>query len=131
MLVSQIAVFLENSKGRLNAMLKALSEANVNLQNLNIADTSDFGIVRMITDDDVKAVSALQDAGFTASTGKLVAVEVADRPGSLCKTVDCLYAAGINIEYVYSYTCEKDKTLVLVKTDNMELAQKVLEENNI
>lgn len=131
MLISQIAVFLENRQGRLNDLLGAIKDANVNIDSLNIADTSDFGIVRMITDDNEKALSVLKNAGFTALLNDLVAVEVDDKPGSLSETVNTLDKAGINIEYVYSYTVRKGTTLILLRVDNINLAQEILEKNKM
>lgn len=131
MLIGQIAVFLENRQGRLNDMLRALEKANVNVQSLNIADTSDFGIVRMLTDNNAAALSALSGAGFTASITNLVAVEVDDKPGSLANTVEALTAANINIEYVYSFTVREGRTLILIKTEDTDYAQKVLAENKL
>ena len=80
MRVNQIAVFLENRKGRLHALLGALSDARVNVESLNIADTRDFGIVRLVTDDNDKAQLALTAAGFTTARGDLVGIEVPDKP---------------------------------------------------
>lgn len=131
MLIGQIAVFLENRQGRLNDLLLTLSDANVNVQSLNIADTSDFGIVRMLTDNNSKAMDVLKKAGFTATTTNLVAVEVDDRPGSLSRTLIALTNAGINIEYVYSFTVREGTTLILFKADDLDYAQKVLAENNM
>ncbi len=131
MLISQIAVFLENRQGRLNGLLGTIKNANVNIDSLNIADTSDFGIVRMITDDNEKALKVLKEAGFTALLNDLVAVEVDDIPGSLSQTVDEIDKAGINIEYVYSYTVRKGTTLILMRVDNIKLAQEILEKNKM
>ncbi len=131
MLVKQIAVFLENRQGRLNDLLKALSEKNINIQSLNIADTSDFGIVRMVTSNNAAAKEVLKDAGFTAKETELVAVEVSDKPGSLSKTVDAVTKAGLNIEYIYSFTISEGRTLILFKTDDNGKAQEVLSANNI
>lgn len=126
MLVNQIAVFIENRRGRLCTMLEALSAAGINVENLNIADTNDFGIVRMITNDNAKAVAVLAKAGFTSAAADLVAVEVPNVPGSLVKTISLLSEGGVNLEYVYSYSRAEGKALILIKTDNPELAQKLL-----
>ncbi len=131
MLVKQIAVFLENRQGRLNDLLLALSEKNINIQSLNIADTSDFGIVRMITSNNAAAKEVLKDAGFTSTETELVAVEVSDKPGSLSKTVDTVTKSGLNIEYIYSFTISEGKTLILFKTDDNGKAQEVLSVNKI
>ncbi len=102
MLVNQVAVFLENRKGRLHALLEALSDAGVNVESLNIADTRDFGIVRLVTADNDKAEIALKAAGFTTARGDLVGIEVPDKPGSLTATLGKLSEEGVNLEYVYS-----------------------------
>ena len=118
MLVNQIAVFLENRQGRLYTMLGALSDAGVNVESLNIADTKDFGIVRIITDDNAKAVAALSAAGFTTASTNLVGIEVDDVPGSLTSTLGMLNNEGVNLEYVYSYSRKGGKALILFKTDD-------------
>lgn len=126
MLVNQVAVFLENRKGRLNALLGALSGAGVNVESLNIADTRDFGIVRLVTDDNDKAEAALKTAGFTTARGDLVGIEVADKPGSLTATLGKLSDEGVNLEYVYSYSRSGGKALILFKTDDIERAEALL-----
>ena len=126
MRVNQIAVFLENRKGRLHALLGALSEANVNVESLNIADTRDFGIVRLVTDDNDKAQAALTAAGFTTARGDLVGIEVPDTPGSLPAPPGKLSEEGVNLEYVYSYSRSGGKALILFKTDDAERAEALL-----
>ena len=125
MLVNQIAVFLENRKVRLHALLGALSDAGVNVESLNIADTKDFGIVRLVTDDNDKAESALAAAGFTTARGNLVGIEVPDKPGSLA-TLGKLSEEGVNLEYVYSYSRSGGKALILFKTDDVARAEALL-----
>ncbi len=126
MLVNQIAVFLENRQGRLYTMLGALSDAGVNVESLNIADTKDFGIVRIITDDNAKAVAALSAAGFTTASTNLVGIEVDDVPGSLTSTLGMLNNEGVNLEYVYSYSRKGGKALILFKTDDVKRAEELL-----
>lgn len=126
MLVNQIAVFLENREGRLHALLGALSDAGVNVESLNIADTKDFGIVRLITDDNKKAVESLSAAGFTTASTDLVGVEVPDVPGSLTDTLGMLGKEGVNLEYVYSYSRQGGKALILFKTDDAARAEELL-----
>lgn len=126
MLVNQIAVFLENRQGRLHAMLSALSDAGVNVESLNIADTKDFGIVRIITNDNAKAVAALAEAGFTTASTDLIGIEVPDVPGSLTDTLGMLSREGVNLEYVYSYSRNGGKALILFKTDDVKRAESLL-----
>jgi hypothetical protein len=129
MLVNQIAVFLENKQGRLNSLIKSVAAADINIESLNIADTDDFGIVRMVTSDNARALNVIKSAGFTASTVDLVGVEVKDKPGSFAGILEALSANGISIEYVYSFTCREGITLILFKTAQRELAEKVLEDH--
>ncbi len=131
MLISQIAVFLENRSGRLSAVLKVLAANDINVKSLNIADTNDFGIARMITSDDELAVDVLKAAGFTCSVNKVIAVEVEDRPGELAGTLEALANAGVNVEYIYSHSIGDHKTYILIKPSDISLAQKALEDNNI
>lgn len=131
MLVNQIAVFLENKQGRLSALLDVLAKNNINLQSLNIADTNDFGIVRLVSSDNVQALDVLKEAGFTASSVNLVGIEVDDRPGALARLIEILSKEGISIEYIYSFTCSEGKNLILFKTADVETAQKTLVKHKI
>ncbi|MEG2540292.1 MAG: hypothetical protein RSB59_00730 [Clostridia bacterium] len=131
MLINQIAVFIENSQGRLHDVVKVISTGGVNIQSLNIADTDEFGIARMVTSDNKTALKLLADAGFTATATDLIGVEVSDTPGTLCNVLGVLDENDVSIEYIYSFTCSEGKTLILLKTDQMEKAQKVLRSHNI
>ncbi|MEG2687784.1 MAG: hypothetical protein RSA24_01305 [Clostridia bacterium] len=131
MLINQIAVFIENSQGRLHDVVKVISTGGVNIQSLNIADTDEFGIARMVTSDNKTALKLLADAGFTANDTDLIGVEVSDTPGTLCNVLGVLDENNVSIEYIYSFTCSEGKTLILLKTDQMEKAQKVLRSHNI
>ncbi|MEG1529585.1 MAG: hypothetical protein RR405_04440 [Clostridia bacterium] len=131
MLINQIAVFIENSQGRLHDVVKVISTGGVNIQSLNIADTDEFGIARMVTSDNKTALKLLADAGFTANDTDLIGVEVSDTPGTLCNVLGVLDENDVSIEYIYSFTCSEGKTLILLKTDQMEKAQKVLRSHNI
>lgn len=123
MLVNQIAVFLENRKGRINDFARVLKEQNVDLISMSIADTKEFGILRAITRDNEKAVQALKDAGFTVVTSELIGVEVDDRPGGLSDVLSILNNKDVDIEYLYSYArIEKGKAIILLKVDDNKLA---------
>lgn len=129
MLVNQIAVFLENRAGRLLSLSKALSDAKIDLVSLNIADTSDFGIVRMITSDNEKAMKALKEAGFVVKENELIGIEVDDVPGGLTKVLEGLASSDIDIEYLYSYAKSNSaKATILVKAADLEKANKTLKE---
>lgn len=123
MLVNQIAVFLENRKGRINDFARVLKEQNVDLISMSIADTKEFGILRAITRDNEKAVHALKDAGFTVVTSELIGVEVDDRPGGLSDVLSILNNKDVDIEYLYSYArIEKGKAIILLKVNDNKLA---------
>lgn len=123
MLVNQIAVFLENRKGRISDFARVLKEQNVDLISMSIADTKEFGILRAITRDNEKAVQALKDAGFTVVTSELIGVEVDDKPGGLSDVLSILNNKDVDIEYLYSYArIEKGKAIILLKVDDNKLA---------
>lgn len=127
MLVNQIAVFLENRKGRINDFARVLKEQNVDLISMSIADTKEFGVLRAITRDNEKAVQALKDAGFTVVTSELIGVEVDDRPGGLSDVLSILNNQDVDIEYLYSYArIEKGKAIILLKVDDNKLALEAL-----
>lgn len=132
MLVNQIAVFLENRTGRLLSLSKALSDSGIDLVSLNIADTSDFGIVRMITSDNEKAAKALKEAGFVVKQTELVSIEVDDTPGGLTKVLEALGDSDIDIEYLYSYAkSNSSKASILFKTSDIDKANKFLKDKKL
>ncbi|NCA67574.1 MAG: hypothetical protein EOM87_05875 [Clostridia bacterium] len=130
MFVNQIAVFLENSKGRLKECASVISNAGVDVVSMSIADTKDFGILRAITRDNAKAMKALKEAGFIVSSNDLIGALVEDRPGGLTEVLSTLDTAGIGIEYMYSFAnIDAQNALILLKVDNEQLAIKVLKES--
>ena len=104
MLVNQLAVFLENKKGRLKDLSGVLAREKIDLLTLSIADTEDFGIARFITTDNERALKALRVAGFTVTETELIGVEIGDVPGALSKVLKVLSDGDIGIEYLYSYS---------------------------
>ena len=102
MSVKQISVFLENRPGCLHEMTKALADANIDLRGLSLAETSDFGIVRLIVDDVLGTATVLKSARFVASLTDVLAVEVPNVPGGLNRVLELLDGAGINVEYMYA-----------------------------
>lgn len=127
MKVRQLSIFMENRAGRLAEVVRLLGVAGVNIRALSLADTSDFGILRLIVNDVDKAVKALRDSNHTVSLTDVVAVEVPDKPGGLASVLDPLSAGGINVEYMYAFV-EKatDKAVVIFRFDDAEAALKVL-----
>jgi hypothetical protein len=123
----QISIFLENKAGRLAEVTGILAEAGVNIRALALADTSDFGVLRLIVDDNQKAESALKQGGFTVSKTDVVAVEVDDRPGGLHHILDLLQNAGINVEYMYAFVRHSGTNAVMIfRFDRPDEALKVL-----
>ena len=102
MAVNQIAVFIENKKGRLHRFAKTLSDGNVNIEHMVIAESTDYGIVRAITNNNEKAVELLKANGYTVSSMDILGVEVSNNPGEFTKTLKILADNDINIEYMYS-----------------------------
>ena len=132
MQAEQISVFLENKAGRLAEVTGILSEANVNIRALAVADTSDFGVLRLIVDDNIKAVKALKNRGFTVGRTDVVAAEVEDKPGGLHRLLDMLHKAEINVEYMYAFVQPSSENAVMIfRFDNIDEAIRVLEEQNV
>ena len=132
MYIKQISVFLENKPGRLAALTKALGEKGVDIIALSIADTSDFGILRCIVNKPDEALAVIRDAGFTASTTDVLAVEVQDRPGGLAEALQQLHEAGIAIEYIYSFVRKSsDRALILFRVENNDAAMELFKRMGI
>jgi hypothetical protein len=132
MKVDQIAVFLENKSGRLAAITKVLSDNTINIRALSVADTADFGILRLIVDDTDKATSVLKNEGFTVGKAVVVAVEVADRPGGLARVLSVLHEVAINVEYMYAFVEKSGENAVLIfRFDDPDMAITVLQKAGI
>ncbi len=131
-MIKQISVFLENKSGRLVRVAQVLGEANINIRGLSIADTSDFGILRMIVDQPDKAIVELKDKGIMATVTEVIAMEVPDNPGGLATILSYMQDAGINIEYIYSFI-EKptNNALIMMRVEKIPDAIAVLEKHNI
>ena len=114
MRIRQISIFLENKPGQLSAICRDLSAADVNIATLSLADTSDFGIVRMIVDDHEKARQVLAENGHAVNVREVIAVCVPDRPGGMTEVMQVLDRAGANIEYSYAFAFHKGEKAVLV-----------------
>lgn len=132
MKVKQISVFLENKSGRLAQVTATLGENDINIRALSIADTTDFGILRLIVNDPDKAYRVLKEAGFTVGFTDIIAVEAADQPGGLAVALQLLDRAGINIEYLYAFVQKaSNAALVVFRVEQLDEAVKVLQENGI
>lgn len=132
MKVEQISIFLENKAGRLAEVTKVLSDAGINIRALSLADTSDFGILRLIVNDTELAKKVLKENGFTVGKTQVVAVEVEDRPGGLHKILDILRAADINVEYMYAFVQQSGNNAVIIfRFDDTDGAIKTLLEHGV
>ena len=125
--VTQLSVFMENKPGHLQNVLKILADANINIVTLTIAETSDFGILRMIVNDANRAKAVLQEARITSSTTEVLAIELDDRPGSLFRAIDAFARNNLNIEYMYAFTQKRgDRAVMIFRFDDIEAAKRAL-----
>ncbi len=114
-MIDQLTVFLENNKGRLTAMCRTVGDAGVNMHALVVADTTDYGIVRIVCDKPEAAVEALTEGGFRATIAQVIGVEVPDVPGGLADVFETLEKDGINIEYSYCFAAAQSGATVAFK----------------
>lgn len=132
MYAEQISIFLENKEGRLAEVTAILREAGVNIRALSLADTTDFGILRLIVSDNVKAEAALKKEGFTVGKTQVIAVEVTDTPGGLNQVLDPLHTNDINVEYMYAFANPKCRNAIMIfRFDDSEKALTVFKEKGI
>lgn len=132
MLVKQISVFLENKSGRLADVTKTLGDNNLNICALSIADTTDFGILRLIVNDPVRAQKVLSEYEFTVSCTDVIAIGVEDKPGGLAKALEILQENSISIEYMYAFVGKSgNEAFVIIRVENPDAAVKALENCDI
>ena len=132
MKAEQLSVFLENRAGRLAEVTHALAEAGINIRALSLADTSDFGILRMVVCDHEKAKTILKEKGFTLGRTSVVAVEVTDAPGGLDSVLQLVSRNGINVEYMYAFVQREEESAVMIfRFDKVDQAVEVLQANNL
>ena len=130
--VEQLSIFLENQTGRLAEVTGILAGAGVNIRALALADTSDFGILRLIVDDNDAAARALKAQGFTVQKTNVVAVEVPDKPGGLHAIVDLLHKGSVNVEYMYAFVRQSgDRAVMIFRFEDTHEAISLLRENRI
>ena len=132
MIIKQLSIFVENTPGRLAAITKAIGEVGVDIRALSIADTSDFGILRLIVNRPQEAVAALQQQGLTVSLTDVLAVGIDDKPGALSDVVALMTENEINIEYMYAFISRSaNQAFVIMRTQVPEQALQVLQEQGI
>ena len=118
MFVKQLSVFLENTEGRLDQVLKILAQGGIDILSASLADTMESGVLRLITKDPDNAKQILKDAGFAARIDEVIAVVVPDAVGSLAKVVAMIHAAGINISYIYGLSLDGEGAPIAIKTND-------------
>ena len=123
MLVKQISVFLENKEGRVAQVARILSDAKINIRALSIADTTEFGILRLIVDQPPKAEEALRNEGFTVSITEVIAISIEDEPGGLADALQILHEDSISVEYIYAFISKTShKANVILRVEDCEKA---------
>lgn len=132
MKVEQISIFIENKSGRLAEVTRILGEAQINIRALSLADTSDFGILRLIVEDTDQALQVLKQHHFTVNKTEVIGVEVPDQPGGLCSILEILDRNEINVEYMYAFVERSGSNAVIIfRFDNIDEAIKVLMDNGV
>ncbi|HUW60907.1 MAG TPA: ACT domain-containing protein [Candidatus Bathyarchaeia archaeon] len=132
MKIHQLSLFLENKPGRLSEPCRVLADAGINILTLSLADTQQFGIMRLIVRDWMKAKEVFEKAGFVVNVTEVVATEVADKPGGLANVLAIMEGGGVNIEYMYAFTVRSgDKAVLVFRFDNPDTAIELLKAKNI
>ena len=132
MKVSQLSVFIENKSGRLADVTRTLADAGINVRALSIADTIDYGLLRLIVNDPAKAKSVLTNAGFTVALTEVLAIEVPDRPGGLAGIIDAFAECGLNIEYMYAFVgTSGENAIVIFRVEKVDEATSSLQKKGV
>ena len=131
MVVNQLSVFIENKAGRLEQVLEALKADNINIVSLSLADSSDYGLLRMIVTEPEKAKASLKEKGFTAMLTPVLAVKLSHKVGQLQELLAKICEAGINVEYTYALATGSDDASIVIKTADVEKAATILESTDV
>ncbi len=130
MLIKQLSVFLENKSGRLAEALNTLGDHDINIKALTIADTAEFGIVRMIVSDPDKGFSILREKGFSANLVDVITIATPSECGSFARALRILSDEGISVEYIYAFSVG-DKAAIVLRTEDTDKAVKAIERNDL
>ena len=132
MAVKQISIFVENKEGRIKKAIDTLAKHNINIRALSIADTTEYGILRLIVSDNEKAIEALGKDNFIVKENEVIILAVPDEPNGLNNTLAVFDEKGINLEYLYAFVSSKtDEAIVVMRLENMEKAIETLNKNNV
>ena len=132
MYINQISVFVENKPGKLFELTKFIAEKNINMRALEVADASDYGIIRFIVDDPFAMLNALKENDWVCNLTKVIGVKIPDEPGSLAKVSNILADAGISVEYCYAFISKEDNNAIMVfKVDENEMVVDILKNKGV
>lgn len=131
MFIKQVSVFIENTQGRLQSVLKVLEERKINIVSLSLADTSDYGMLRMIVSDANACKDALKDAGLSAHLTDVCAIKLPHTVGSLSKVLSILTDSKVGVEYMYALSTKDENACIVIKPSDKELCEKALKDNNL
>ena len=132
MTVKQISIFVENKEGRIKKAIDTLAKENINIRALSIADTTKYGILRLIVSDNDKAIEALENDGFIVKENEVIILAVPDEPNGLNSTLAIFDEKSINLEYLYAFVSNKtDEAIVVMRLENMEKAIETLQNSDI
>jgi hypothetical protein len=132
MKLNQLSVFLENKPGALSAPCRLLAQAGINIQTFSLADTQQFGILRLMVHDWAKAKAMLEGQGYVVKITEVVALEVPDRPGGLADLLDVVEQAGVNVEYMYAFTVKQEgRGLLAFRFNDPDAAIKALQAHKV
>lgn len=126
MYTKQLSIFIENREGRLKEVLQALKEQDVNIVSLSLADTSEYGLLRLLVTDPEKGKQALRDKGFSAMLTDVLAVKISHKAGKLQELLEIICEANVNIEYMYALTTGKEDASIVIKTSDLQRAADLL-----
>lgn len=128
----QLSVFIENKKGHIATLAKAIKNKDIDVRAISVFDTNEFGILRLVVDDPEAALAAVREAGYAAKISEVLAAELADKPGALYEIFSLCDEADINIEYIYSFVMRSNvKPLIIMKVDRMDEAVDIFTKNGI
>lgn len=130
-MIKQLSVFIENRKGRLERVTEVLLEHNINIVSFSLADTSEFGLLRMIVSDPENGKRVLKVEGFSAMLSEVVAVKIEQKPGTLHKVLRLLFDAGISVEYMYTLSADARHSQIIMKPSDLAIALAILQSNQI
>ena len=130
MTAKQLSVFIENRKGRLGEVIHVLKESNVNILSMSLADTTEYGLLRLIVNDPERGKAALMENGFSSMTTDVLVVKIPHAPGSLRDMLEFISDGDVSVEYLYGLSIEGDNASVVMKTNDLDKAMQLLRANN-